>query len=373
MQTLTFFLSLSGSLTAWKKAGILDREILHLSEYIRVGVFDKINIFSYSRSDLMLLSDLRAADPAYEKFEVLVPSRTATKPVILLHSIFGPLHHYRRIAASTALKTNQISGSWAALIAKVCTRRPLMLRFGYILSRRFRLNGQRRAAYLARLVERIGLRLSDAVVVTSEQAATEIRGRTGSASKVHLVPTYVDTELFAPGNAVEPKGRFIYVGRLTPQKNLANLIRAAQRGGFEIDMFGEGPLKGDLETLAQALGAKVRLLGSIPNTELAGTMKNYRYFVLPSLHEGLPKVLLEAMSTGLICVGTNIPGTNDLIEDGVTGYLSDGTTDLELADALRRASEGKNTGSAARALIEERYGLRRYIQQEAAIFESVLN
>jgi len=216
MQTLTFFLSLSGSLTAWKKAGILDREILHLSEYIRVGVFDKINIFSYSRSDLTLLSDLRAADPLYEKFDVLVPSRKATKSVILLHSIFGPLHHYRRIAASAALKTNQISGSWAALIAKVCTRRPLLLRFGYILSRRFRLNGQRRAAFLARLVERIGLRLADAVVVTSEQAATEIRGRTESSSKVHLVPTYVDTELFAPGNTVEEKERFIYVGLRWP-------------------------------------------------------------------------------------------------------------------------------------------------------------
>ncbi|MBB3646338.1 glycosyltransferase involved in cell wall biosynthesis [Rhizobium sp. BK619] len=373
MPTLTFFLSLSGSLTAWKKAGILDREILHLSEYIKAGVFDKINIFSYSRSDLTLLSDLRAADSVYEKFDVLVPSRKATKPVVLLHSIFGPLHHYRRIAASAALKTNQISGSWAALIAKVCTRRPLLLRFGYILSRRFRLNGQRSAAFLARLVERIGLRLADAVVVTSEQAAAEIRGRTESSSKVHLVPTYVDTELFAPGNAVEQNGRFIYVGRLTPQKNLANLIRAAQCGGFEIDMFGEGPLKGDLAALAEGLGAKVRLLGSIPNTELAGTMKNYRYFVLPSLHEGLPKVLLEAMSTGLICVGTNIPGTSDLIKDGVTGYLSDGTTDLELADALQRASEGKNTGSAARALIEERYSIRRYIEQEAAIFESVFN
>ncbi|ACE94912.1 putative glycosyltransferase protein (plasmid) [Rhizobium etli CIAT 652] len=372
MQTLTFFLSLSGSLTAWKKTGILDREILHLSEYIKLGVFDRINIFSYSRSDLTLLSELRAADPVYEKFDVLVPSRKATKRAILLYSIFGPLRHYHRIAGSTALKTNQISGSWAALIAKVCTRRPLLLRFGYILSRRFRLNGQRLAGFLASLVERIGLRLADAVVVTSEQAAEEIRGRTGSASKVHLVPTYVDTELFAPGNAKESKGRFIYVGRLTPQKNLANLIRAAQRGGFEIDMFGEGPLKGDLEKLAEALGAKVKLLGSIPNTELASTMKNYRYFVLPSLHEGLPKVLLEAMSTGLICVGTNIPGTNDLIEDEVTGYLSAGTADLELSDALRRASQGKDTGPAARALIEERFGLRRYIEQEAAIFESVL-
>ncbi|AHG48954.1 hypothetical protein RLEG12_08425 (plasmid) [Rhizobium leguminosarum bv. trifolii CB782] len=373
MPTLTFFLSLSGSLTAWKKAGILDREILHLSEYIKTGVFDKVEIFSYSRSDLTLLGELRAANPVYEKFDVLVPSRKASKLVILLHSIFGPLHNYSRIAASAALKTNQISGSWAALIAKVCTRRPLLLRFGYILSRRFRLNGQHRAAFLARLVERIGLRLADAIVVTSEQAATEIRGRTESPSKVHLVPTYVDTELFSPGNAVEQKVRFIYVGRLTPQKNLANLIRAAHRGGFEVDMFGDGPLKGDLLALTESLGAKVRFLGRTPNTELADTMKNYRYFVLPSLHEGLPKVLLEAMSTGLICVGTNIPGTRDLIEDGVTGYLSEGTTDLELADALRRASEGKNTGSAARALIEERYGLRRYIEQEAAIFKSVLN
>ncbi len=372
MQTLTFFLSLSGSLTAWRKAGILDREILHLAEYIRAGVFERVNIFSYSHSDLALLDELKAVDPIYEKFDVLVPSARISKAGILLYSIFGPLRHYRRIVKCTALKTNQISGSWAAIIAKLCTRRPLLLRFGYILSRRFSLNGQKAAAFLARLVEWVGLRLADAIVVTSDQAASEMRRRSAVPSKVYLVPTYVDTELFTPGNGTEAHRRFIYVGRLTPQKNLANLVRAAQLGGFEIDIFGEGPLKEELSALTAGLGARVRLMGSIPNTELAATMKNYRYFVLPSLHEGLPKVLLEAMSAGLICVGTNIPGTNDLIEDSVTGYLSDGTTDLALASALGRATQGINTGAAARALIEERFGLRRYILQESTIFESVL-
>jgi glycosyltransferase involved in cell wall biosynthesis len=191
----------------------------------------------------------------------------------------------------------------------------------------------------------------------------------GDAGKVHLVPTYVDTGLFRQKSRYDFSAPILYVGRLTPQKNLAALIAACGAVRHELHLIGIGPQQAELERAAGQANAKVRFLGRVPNERLAEMMQDYTVFALPSLHEGLPKVLIEAMASGMICMGTDIPGISDLIVDGKTGYLAENTSPKGIEKALRRclAEQDEAIGAAARQAIEEQFSIETYARTEGAL------
>ncbi len=368
---LGFFTSFGGSLNRWEDDGILDREILLPASFLRMGVFDRVSIFSYSRHDEELLEQMAQQNPVFSRISVLAPPRwlPANAAGKLIYSVFGPLMHRKALKAATVLKTNQISGSWSALISKLITGRPLTLRFGYILSRRHKLNGKALAARVSEIIETVGYNLADNIVVTSENARDSVKRLTRDPRKIHLVPTYVDPSVFQPKTRYDFTTPVLYVGRFTPQKNLINLIRACAAIKWELHLVGSGEQEPELVRVAQETNCHVSFLGRIDNTELAHLMQRYAVFALPSLHEGLPKVLIEAMASGLICVGTNVPGTSDLIINGVSGYLVPDTSAEAIAQGLYQAiSEQKIAyGVAAREQIEAKFSIEKYVHAEAAI------
>lgn len=153
----------------------------------------------------------------------------------------------------------------------------------------------------------------------------------------------------AAGNAI------VSLGRLDPVKGINYLIEAVK--GIdncpELVIAGDGPEANSLRRMAE--GANIRFLGRIENIEqllLQGML-----FVLPSLSEGLPQAMLEAMSYGLPVVATNVGGIPDVVEDGKTGFLvepkniEDMRKHIEILvrdDALRHAMSD-NCIAAARA------------------------
>src|SRR5690606_18919584 len=103
-------------------------------------IFDEIRLFSYDARDHALIGKLRDNHPAFRKISALTPARSLGAR--LVYSLLGPVQHRRAMGGTTTLRTNQISGSWSAVIAKLISKRPLVLRLGYLLSRRHGLNGQ---------------------------------------------------------------------------------------------------------------------------------------------------------------------------------------------------------------------------------------
>src|SRR3972149_402807 len=81
-----------------------------------------------------------------------------------------------------------------------------------------------------------------------------------------------------------------------------------------------GPAPG----ISKAAAASVRFMGSISNEELPPVLNRYRFFALPSVREGMPKALIEAMACGLVCIGTDVEGINEIIRDGENGFLAGG-------------------------------------------------
>ena len=110
--------------------------------------------------------------------------------------------------------------------------------------------------------------------------------------------------------------------------------------------------------------------GTLPNAELPGWYNRARVFVLPSLHEGQPKALIEAMACGTAVLGADAPGVRDMIEHDATGWLS-ATEPGPLADTLRamlnddalRARLGDN----ARQFVERNFSIDFVVDAELAV------
>ena len=157
------------------------------------------------------------------------------------------------------------------------------------------------------------------------------------------------------------------VGRLHAQKGHRHLIDAArilrERGrSFKVDVIGEGDLRSELEAMVHDAGLEgiVRLQGS--RTDIGSCLARFDIFVLPSLWEGLPLALLEAMAAGVPVVASAVDGVPEVVEDGVNGILVPRGDAGALAGALERLldnpGEGRVLAAAAEGTIRERFGVR---------------
>jgi glycosyltransferase involved in cell wall biosynthesis len=143
-----------------------------------------------------------------------------------------------------------------------------------------------------------------------------------------------------------PSVRLLTVSRIDPRKNLRvlpeMLRRLSARGDLSLDIVGPtvgapGDRERDgIERDAAANGAAVRLLGAIPLDRLLELYRHYDAFILPTgPGEGVPRVLLEAMASGLPIVTTKVAGIPSLITHEINGLLVEPTASA-LADAVKR-------------------------------------
>lgn len=126
---------------------------------------------------------------------------------------------------------------------------------------------------------------------------------------------------------VEPKEDvFINVARLFPQKNQQMLINAFFRihkyiPTWKLKIFGEGPLKEDLQAQIEHLGLHNKVILCGRSNQILNEMNRSKVFVLSSNYEGQSNAMIEAVCLGLPIVSTNVSGTENLVEDGKNGFL----------------------------------------------------
>jgi glycosyltransferase involved in cell wall biosynthesis len=365
-------LSFGGSLRCWHEHGILAREIELYLQYLAQGAVERLYVFSYSHDDDVGLIDAPAK--LLQRIRLIrPPRRLRTRLSRLLYSVNPWRLRSIRAEGVEIAKTNQVGGSWVALLLRLFGVR-VFARCGYLLSRRHYKNRNYLLLLASYPLESILYRAADLVSVTTEAAAESVRSRIGgSAEKVFVAPTYVDTELFK-GDATRKtiETAVIYVGRLEPQKNVLNLVKACRIAGVPLRIIGTGSLETAVRDLAAAIGADIQMTRGVQNDEVAEFFKAYKYYVLPSLHEGLPKSLIEAMSSEMVCIGTDVPGISDLLTDGVTGFLSRGLDEGAIAATIERArSDPSNIdiAKAARAFVVARHSIQTYLDRDRAAID----
>ncbi len=289
-----------------------------------------------------------------------------------------PFTHTDALRRCAVLRVFQITGIIPALIARAWLGVPYVTTYGFWYGSLSE-PGPRRL--LKALVERLGLRHAAAVITPTE----ELRTRASRlARRVELIPNGVDTTRFIPPAVPRRIGaagrvRVLYVGRLSREKNLPALIRAAamvqRRVRVQLTMVGDGVLREPLATEARAATVPLELPGVIDQARLPDIYAAADVFVLASFTEGHPKALLEAMSAGLPCIASDCAGNRSLIEPDRTGLLFDAQRPAELAARLERLLDGPDLatslGQAARRLAMSRYDLRTVVGREISLLGEI--
>jgi glycosyltransferase involved in cell wall biosynthesis len=169
----------------------------------------------------------------------------------------------------------------------------------------------------------------------------------------------------------------LFIGRLTAQKNpLAILEALAPMKNYRVHLIGEGDLRPALEARIQAEGLDhIRLLGNVPSQDLPQHLQAATLYLQPSLYEGHPKTIFEAMACGLPVLTSRVPGVQQFISHGETGYLCQTDpqsiregVEILLADAPLRA----HLGAAARSYVQQHLSLERVLALELEVLAETL-
>lgn len=206
-------------------------------------------------------------------------------------------------------------------------------------------------------------RADQVVSVSSADLEDLVRRRALPAGRGVHIPNAVDTERFRPRDRAIARGRlgipddaFVVgtVARLVPQKGVDDLVSAAALlPGVTVVVVGDGPLRGTLEHQASTEGVGAAFLG--PRDDVDEVLPAFDVFVLPSLWEGEPIALLEAMAAGLPCVATATSGSREVLTQpgrGVLVPVGDPPAIAAAVAALRSdASRCASLGAAARAAV----------------------
>lgn len=186
-------------------------------------------------------------------------------------------------------------------------------------------------------IERWLSRYTDVLVTINQEDYKRAKGF--QAKRVEYIPGIgVDTEKFSPDSTVQKeKDRIckefgiaqedtvlLSVGELSPRKNHRVIIEAAAKlknNNFKYLIVGEGPLKAEYQEMIKKFGLENKVILTGFRRDIREICAVTDIFVFPSLQEGLPVALMEAMASGLPIVCSSIRGNTDLIENGKGGYL----------------------------------------------------
>lgn len=210
------------------------------------------------------------------------------------------------------------------------------------------------------------LALNRFVVCVSSDMQTELHALFPRyRNKIRHIANGVDSvfEKMYTSSPNAPLLQFLCVGSLIPRKNFSCALKAMEQSKYRDQIYltivGEGPERAMLEILANELkiSQNVKFTGSVPPEQLADLYHQAHIFIIPSLSEGRPNVLLEAMLSGLTVLAADIIGIRELIEEGLTGHLfapNDTAHLTKLIDKLIEQPESRHRlGNNARLRIQQ--------------------
>ena len=236
------------------------------------------------------------------------------------------------------------------------------------------------AGLLARMVRPLWRR-ADAWQSVSTRISAALAGLGVAPDRVHSIPNAIDLARFPARTTERPAGAprtLVFVGRLAPEKDLRNLVRAwSQACGDRADrrlwLVGTGREMKPLQRLVHRLGCdgNVEFLGH--RDDVAAILAQADVGVLPSLMEGLSNTLLEFMASAMPVLASRVSGSEDLVRTGHTGWLHEPGDVAGMVEALRAMDAAGDDllaamGRNARAEVERHAACDRVIDRLLAAY-----
>lgn len=257
-------------------------------------------------------------------------------------------------------------------------------------------HGWTAATYKVRLYEALDrwiLRWMDCTVCVSAAQAEKVLDAGVPADRVHTICNAIEADAFAQADPLDrerllrlfpqsPRVIVGGVGRLSPEKGFHVLVEAAALSrqsdpGVGFVLFGDGPLRPDLERQIAQLGLQNHFILAGFRTDVPRFLPHLDLLAMPSFTEGLPVALLEAFAAGLPVVATAVGGIPEVVDEGVNGHLVPsgdvGSLARGILDLAAQSKEQRRTlGIAGNKRVRESFSRESQAEQYRRLFDGLV-
>lgn len=243
-----------------------------------------------------------------------------------------------------------------------------------------------------RIMNRILSKITDKIVAVSENVKEDIiRYDSIDPSKIEVIPNGIDVERFNPEkNTADIRKEFSleeddivigFIGRIVPAKGLEYLLNALpylkeEFKSIKLLIVGEGSLVEELKERAKKNNIFDNILFIGRRRDIPEILASINIFVMPSIAEGLPNALLEAMAMGKPIVTTEVGGIPEIVKNGFNGLLVPPRDTLSLSKAIKELISNDRLaaklGQAARDLVHDNLSIKAIAQKWQSLYLSIL-
>lgn len=374
MTKIALIFSYNTSIETWKKNGSFTREI---TPFVKMSKNKKYS-YKFYTYDLSKKKNLKFKNNKIEIYPIYTKLPFyKNKYLRFILSFIYPFFVKKEFLDVDIIKTNQMWGSWVGVILKFILNKPLIIRCGYEIYRNeIILNKSLLRKIFLNIVSKICYNYADSILVTTKSIKSFIiQNFKINKKKIFIQKNWIDSTKFY----LLPKKKklnSIFVGRLSEEKNLIDLIKIIKKINIPLSIYGEGPQKNILKNMiGKKFKNKISIKGNIQNNKLPSIYNKHNVFFLNSKAEGQPKSLLEAMSCGLIVIGKNSSGINEIIKHKKNGFLLNRNySNLNDIFKIIKSKNLKNFQMPlkARKYILENHSIAKYIEIEKNVYKKII-
>lgn len=370
---IVVFFTFGISFLDWEKSGLLDREIMIYKELSEKYNY-KFTFITYGQDEDLKYKNLILNSniiPIYKYFK-----KPNNKFLQIFQSLIIPFK-LRKILDSDKciIKTNQLYGSWTAILYKLISKNPLILRTGFdLLTFTIKQKKSFLKIFLYYLLTFLALNISDLYISTSKVDISFLQRRfIFKKNKIIYIPNWVSMNPYVP--VLERDLKAIAVGRLEKQKDFTYLINQWKNLNINLDIYGEGSEKEKIEKLITNID-NIELKGTLKNNDLIQKYSEYQIYVSSTEYEGNSKTLLEAMGAGCIAIVPSIKNNEEIINNYDNGILFSKKND-NLVSIIKKLIQDSSLlvslSNNAIKSIEESNSIKSIIELEDKNYKKLIN
>lgn len=361
---IVVFLPLGQSLEGLRDSGQLFRfENYYLRKY-RAN-FQKVHVVSYGYDN----PNLKGISVFNNQWQIHRYLWQFLVPIVFRKSLSGAI-----------LRVMQLDGLLPALISKWLNGGKVVVTYGYDYKKFAAIDQKILQSILYLVYEYLLLPFADKIIVPNPSKQKELSSHPFLSKKTVYLPNGVDTKIFSPLSYKQQrqsqKVAILSVGRLEKQKNYPFLIRCLAKQKLSskagLTLIGTGTQAKLLQKKAKSTGLTLQLVGNIPNEKIVDYYRDCDIYAQPSLIEGSPKTVLEAMACGCPVLVSRSPGNVDVVNDKTDGLVAD-LTEKDFGQKLEFLITDQKLrhrlSQKARQTVEKNYSLDRVLSDEVALLK----